>query len=313
MKSCKRCNDCTFNIFPNGLCQKCLSIQLESGLRQRGKEIELDAKTLVDDYLVYRKSMRQIAKENFIKPSKVKSYLTKYSIPVRNQTHANSKYVDKNVFKELNIASAFLLGYIFTDGDLLFNEKTGKYFLRIYSKYKYKIENAKNILKAEAKIQHRKAQTHKGRNQSEMFWIHIANDDIINDLKNYGMVLNKNEAITFPEIPEHLIPHFLRGVWSGSGSVMTYKDKPLSKLVNGSYEFISEVENRLNAVGLKKRKIYKNNHTKKSSYTIKYAMADTEKLYHYLFKGVTDETTCIKQEKILKEYFGDAQLRFFLK
>jgi hypothetical protein len=311
MKSCKRCNETTLNIFPNGLCQRCLSIDLEQNLRLKGKEIELDAETLVDDYLVYRKSMRQIAKENLIKPHKVKSYLTKYSIPVRDQTHANTKYVDKDVFKELTISSAFLLGYIFTDGDLLLNETTGKYFLRIYSKYKYKIENAKKILRAEAKIQHRKAQTHKGRNQSEMFFIHIANEYIIDDLLDYGMVLNKNQAIRFPEIPEHLIPHFLRGVWSGSGSVMTYKDRPLTTLVNGSYKFITEVERRLNAVGLKKRKIYINKHSKKSSFTIKYAMADTEKLYRYLYAGVTDETTCVKQEKIFKEYFGENQLRFF--
>ena len=55
----------------------------------------------------------------------------------------------------MSAQGAFLLGYIFTDGDFLFNEKTNQYFLRIYSKHLTQIEKLRKILKTDAKIQKR--------------------------------------------------------------------------------------------------------------------------------------------------------------
>lgn len=308
-KPCKICSQTEFALYPNKICQKCASLAYEEYLRNQGKKVLLSAESLIEDYLVDHKSIRQISRETGLSSFKVRSYLNEYNIPIRSTANANTKYVNKDIFKQLTPSSAYLLGYIFTDGDLLLNEKTGLHFLRIYSKFRYKIEGIKKIMSAEAKIQHRKAQSHKGRNQSEIFFIHVGNQDVIKDLIDFGMVLNKNEEIQFPEIPEHLISHFIRGAWSGSGSVSTYKNALLSSFVNGSIDFITELERRLNAIGLPKRTIHKAKHSKKPSYSFKYATNDSELLYWYMYNGVTDETTCRRQEKLYKEYFGEVDLR----
>jgi hypothetical protein len=301
-RKCKNCNTQQLNIYPNKLCQNCLSFNFENKIREKGKEILIDSKALIEQYLICKKSIRQIGRDYEIKPFKVRYYLNEYRIPIRSLKESNSKYIDSKIFEELNPSSTFLLGYIFTDGDLLLNLKTKKYFLRIYSKHKYLIENVKFILKAEAKIQHRGIQKHKDINQSEMFFIHIGNQKVINDLINWGMKLDKSDLL-LPKVPDNLLHHFIRGAWTGSGCVSLNKNSVMSSIQLSSQNFIIDLEKELNKIGLKKRVIYKNTSSKKSSYLIKYASMESEKLYKYLYNGDTKRTTCIRQEKLYKEYF----------
>ena len=301
-RKCKNCNTQQLNIYPNKLCQNCLSFNFEKRLEEKGIKILIDSKSLIEQYLVCKKSINQIGRDYKIKSFKVRYYLNEYRIPVRSLKESNSKDIDKNIFEKLNPSSAFLLGYIFTDGDLLLNLKTEKYFLRVYSKHKYLIENVKFILKAEAKIQHRGIQKYKDINQSEMFFIHIGNQKIINDLINWGMKLDKSDLL-LPKIPNNLLHHFIRGAWTGSGCVSLNGNSVMSSIQLSSQNFIIELEKELNRIGLKKRVIYKNTKSKKSSYLIKYASMESEKLYKFLYKGNTKRTTCIRQEKIYKEYF----------
>lgn len=308
---CKECNSTGFKIYPNKLCQRCLSLKLEESLRNRNKKILIDSESLINDYLIHFKSMRQIAREHELTPFQIKRMLVSYSIPVRDQRHANAKYINKDVFKELNPDSAYLLGYIFTDGDLLLNMDTGKYFLRIYSKHKYMIENVKEILSSEAKIQFRNKQKYKDINQSEIYFIHIGNQEIIDDLMDYGLVLKKNKEVKFPKIPENLISHFLRGVWSGSGNISINQNNIRSSLNIGSYKFIFEIEKYLNNAGLKKRTIYTLNHSKTPSYCIKYSKKDSFKLYEYIYNQASSLTICKHQEQKFKTFYFNKNALLF--
>ena len=239
-KICKKCSSSELELYPNKLCQRCLSLTFEESLREKGKEILIDSKTLIDEYLIYSKSANQIAREYKIKPYKVRMYLKEYVIPTRSVINANTKYVNENILKNLDENSAYLLGYIFTDGDLLLNLNTKKYFLRIYSKHRYLIENVKKVLAADAKIQHRAQQSYNGINQSEMFFIHIANQSILEDLISFGMKLDKAE-LRFPKIQKKLIYHFIRGLWTGSGCVSMNKSSVMSSIQLSSLEFMIEL------------------------------------------------------------------------
>lgn len=218
------------------------------------------------------------------------------------------KFIDEEIFTKLNRESAFLLGFIFTDGFLRLNDKTGEDYVKIFSKDRYKIENVKKIFLSEHKIQHIKEKVNKGIKQGELFFLRIANPIIIEDLIDLGMSEKKNENIRFPYLTENLYPHFIRGVLSGSGSVSIYKKSIISQFTIGSIEFITELEKFLNSKGLNKRVIYKNKKTKKPSFVLRYSVRDTKLLFEYLYDDANELTTDLKQKKILEDYFLNREI-----
>ncbi|CAM1371542.1 hypothetical protein [Tenacibaculum xiamenense] len=303
MKKCKQCNTSEFKIYPNRLCQKCLSYNKELFLLEKGVKPTISSDELITEYIIKEKSINQIAKDKNLKPFQIRKLLTDFLIPVKSQSESKEKKIDEKIFKKLTARSAFLLGYIYTDGDLVLNKTTKKYFLRVYSKHKTQIEKIKKILKSDAKIQYRKEKSYNNFIQGGVYFIHVGNQIIINDLLDFGLTLTKNENVTFPKIPKNLINHFIRGCWAGSGNVTTYNGRVFSSLTIGSIKFMTEIEKTLNLNGLKIRNIYKNSHSKKPSYKIKYAHSESEKLYNYLYKGKSTLTTSDKQQIIYTKYF----------
>ena len=301
-KICKICETKEFPILLKGICQKCFSLSTEKRLLERGEEIKFSALLLIDKYLIKKESIRKISVELNSSPFIIRKNLELLNIQIRKNTDSRNDF-NENIFSKMSSQGAFLLGYIFTDGDLLFNENTKKYFLRIYSKHKEQIEKIKLILKTNAKIQKREQKNYGGVIQSEIYFLHIGNQIIINDLLNFGLTIKKNKNVKFPKLSEQFITHFIRGCWAGSGNVTIYKNKVYSSIVIGSFEFIKEIEKILNETGLKKRNIYKSKLSNNSSYLIKYAHGESEKLYNLLYKGKSNLTISPKQEKIYKDYF----------
>lgn len=302
-KKCKNCTSNAFELYPNNLCQKCLSQKLENNLKENDIELKLTSSELIQEYLIEKKSIRNIAKKNTLKPFQVRKLLVQFRIPIKSRNEQISNKINEEVFEKLNTESSFLLGYIFTDGNLVFDKKKGNYFLQIYSKHKYLLENTKNIFKTDVKIQHREQKNYGNVIQGEIYWIHIGNQKIISSLIRLGMVSKKNHDIKFPDISKKLIPHFIRGCWTGNGCVSKYNTLLLSQLTIGSIDFIKTIERHLNEAGLTKRNFYTNKQSKKPSYVIRYATSDSEKLYKYLYKGKTKLTICRRQEKLYKEKF----------
>jgi hypothetical protein len=133
------------------------------------------------------------------------------------------KKINNEAFTELNKEKAYLLGFIFADGFLGFHKNTGLNYLRIYSKYRYKIENIKKILQSKTEIVHIREKMNETVKQRELFYLHVGDQINIEDLIDLGMVERKNDKIQFPYLPSNLHPHFIRGLWSGKGSISTYK------------------------------------------------------------------------------------------
>ena len=303
MKKCKLCNSTEIKIYPNKLCQICLSKNAEEILISRGKELMFTSEYLFKQYLLEGKAITQIANETNTSAFVVRKHLDWFLIPIRSAYEQNRVRIDENIFKKLNPITAYLLGYIFTDGDLVYETKKDSYYLRIYSKHRSRIETVKEILNTSAKIQSRKAKIYKGIVQSEMFWISIGTPEVINDLIAHGMVVKKNQEIKFPKLKKSLIPHFIRGCWTGSGCVRYTGNTFVSSITIGSLDFIKEIERNLQLQGLTPRNIHSISSSKKSSYLIKYATKDSEKLYKYLYPEKTIVTGCSRQKNKFIEFF----------
>ena len=160
------------------------------------------------------------------------------------------------------------------------------------------------LIKSDAKIQERKAVMTDKIRQGKIYFIHIADQKFINDLMGFGMIRNKNSSIKFPNIPEEFISHFIRGCWAGSGCIYFSKEGSITtKFTYGSLEFITHIEKELNKVGLRKRKIYQNKHSKAPSYYFTYATENSGKLYKYLYKDARSKNSVKHQTVAFEKQF----------
>lgn len=306
-KKCILCEKRDFPILRKRRCIRCIANQNESSYKQQHptKNPSLKSEYLLNEYLIKSRSLQDIASEKEITKQAVAYWLIYYEIPVRSNIEVLKKKIYSGYFSRLTADSAFLLGYIFTDGDLQYNNKTGKYFLRLYSKHKDNLEKVLKLLGSEAKIQHRKEVFTENIRQGEIHFIHIADEKIITDIINLGMVHNKNNLLCFPDIPPKMINHFIRGCWAGSGCVYyTKKGLISSRLVTGSLNFITRIEKELQKGGMKRRKIHSHKQTKSPSYYFSYAHNESWNLYRYLYKGANHSNTIRRHTDIFSNSFG---------
>lgn len=214
-------------------------------------------------------------------------------------------YYDFDVFDDFDCDTAFLLGILFTDGSLYEYSNTGKQFIRIINKNKYLIENCRDILKSNLEIHYIKERLYNGIKQGGLYYLHISNEEIIDELVEFGMCEKKASNLKFPYLPNELYPHFIRGLWAGSGSISTNKNGITSSFSSCSFDFIMELEKVLNKIGLTKRNINTNKHTKAENFYIKYSVNDTKKLYDYIYKNVTPLTIYKLHQEKLYNFFEE--------
>ena len=119
---------------------------------------------------------------------------------------------------------AYILGFIAADGCINFTNYMLKIAISeidvdILRKIKYQIRSDNKILYEEGR---------KGIINGKEFIskpvsiLQINNKYLINSLKNLGFDNKKTISCKFPDIPEHLYLHFIRGYFDGDGSMSKY-------------------------------------------------------------------------------------------
>lgn len=88
-------------------------------------------------------------------------------------------------------------------------------------------------------------------NNKPFYTLTISNSQLIKNLNNLGLFANKTISHKFPEIPNELLKHFIRGYFDGNGSFSKYHSycKKLSKThtkycfsLEGTEEFILQLQ-----------------------------------------------------------------------
>jgi len=134
--------------------------------------------------------------------------------------------------------------------------------------------------------------THKvesSKHQKGLCIFHFARENMVEDLRNFGIVPRKSLVVKFPEIPEDYLPDFIRGVFDGDGSISF--DKRCSKspvrtgFYSGSKEFIERLEESLEKLGLPRRNISKQKTKNGIYYGIKYGHYNSLQLFQILYKN----------------------------
>lgn len=116
---------------------------------------------------------------------------------------------------------AYLLGYIYADGCVLWNEEEGVYALTFTCTDEYPLSLIKQGAGSDHVI-HRRA----GVSGKTNLHFRIGNKQMASDLMAHGVVPRKSMVLRFPTtVPDHLIRHVVRGYMDGDGDICLYREK----------------------------------------------------------------------------------------
>jgi len=184
-----------------------------------------------------------------------------------------------NYFEKIDSEDkAYFLGFIVADGCI--SEKSNS--IKIIQKETNVLYDFKKYIDFDGNIF-----TSKNRNISS---ITITSTKTKNDLEKLGIYSNKTMIVKYPNIPDNLQNHFMRGVFDGDGCISIRTDKRDNSqrgqvnICSGSYEFIREyyekMVNYCNLSGKNKIRCPKGTY-----YVVDWGgLSDVEKIYEFLYR-----------------------------
>lgn len=214
-----------------------LGISVEEVIEQLRIDYIICSKRSIEKTLIFRdavihyidngrKSATKSAKEFGLPPSDFCKYLKALGLQAinnQNRTKFNAEIFDTIDTEE----KAYWLGFIFADGGISKIPEPGK-------KVHYQFELSLASVDVEHLHKFNKFMEHESNNvklgkvklNGKVFercrWI-INNKHLWNQLNNLGCTPQKSLTLKFPNIPDHLRRHFIRGYFDGDGSLGIYK------------------------------------------------------------------------------------------
>lgn len=195
---------------------------------------------ITDMYLNKRISTVEIGNKYNVSDVTITSILRRNGITVtkkRCRTIINSSY-----FEQIDTEyKAYFLGLIIADGSVILDSKNKKSFALSlveqddYVLYSLSKEISDNLLPINKSLYtHRQNMSH----------LRFSDAEFVSNLEKYGVIPNKTYHTFFPDIPNDLLKHFIRGYFDGDGCVCFTKNK-LVVSFTGSKIIIPEIINKL--------------------------------------------------------------------
>jgi hypothetical protein len=348
-----------------GLCLNCY--ERETSKRNRGRKRDkydgsaskkLNYKYLYEEYVNKKRSTIDIAKDCDCGRQYVYLKMKKFNIPLRTQKEARELAYDRHkisytitdgdgietlvtqgsislnekFFLTWSKEMAYVLGVLYTDGNLFHDTKRGTYRIAMAQKQPELLNKVLKLMDCDARLRHRKKRGITG----EVYFFDIQQKKVYSDLINLGLSPNKSNTIEFPNIPQDFVRHFIRGCWDGDGSIYFESGKLRGSYTCGSLNFIERLVQELYKVGIYKRKppldktdadkmwlnypdgrfplkIHQEKRSK--SYYIKLDTSkNIGKLFHYFYDGVDESMYLTRKYNVfvkglkLEEKGGNEQL-----
>lgn len=228
---------------------------------------------------------------------------------------SNRYTIKTDFFKKWSNEMAYVLGFLYADGDIVDAKSSRTQYIRFSSKDKDILNSIKSILDSKHPIFSRPARLVSHKNgiyqSSESFYIRIGSKRIFADLRDFGLLPNKSKIIKFPcSIPNKHLSHFIRGYFDGDGCVYLKiikgkKQKFVIKRFNiiftsGSKRFLQGLNYSIRKfTRINQKKIYYNNR----AYQLHYSTSDSIKLFKFLYKNIDKDAYLKRKFKIFLKYF----------
>lgn len=164
--------------------------------------------------------------------------------------------VNEKFFEGWSPEMAYVLGYIYADGSLVYDPTSRGSYVGITSTDPDILFAIREVLESQHKI---RKELLKG-DRKIRFSLRIGNAALYKSLTQHGLYQNKSLTISFPEVPQEFLPDFIRGYFDGDGCVYLEKArgktqplivKKLSTIfTSGSKIFLEGLANRIeNLIG----------------------------------------------------------------
>jgi len=338
---CQQCGTTETRHVARGLCSACY--YRRAAKRRRGSpqprgsaSSKLSRAFLEKAYLERRQSLEDIARECGCSRQYVHKRLNEYGIRRRSLAEARAHALSQGKLKFqrpdgrtvtlqkqrhnetfFNIwtpAMAYVLGVIITDGWLIPGRRrdpSSRAFstppqVGLFQKEPELLEKVLALMGSNARIYHHKERTTGNVIAGEGYRFLINSKRIFDRLVFLGVTPAKSLTMEFPDVPEHLVSHFLRGCWDGDGSFYRCsRGQGHASFVSGSRKFIERVEDVLRRHGMPRKKIYVENRGKNPSYTIRYnGQSPLIRFFKIFYMGVNESMYLTRKFEILSDILG---------
>jgi hypothetical protein len=326
-EQCIHCGKTDSVHMARGLCVKCydkdsaVKHTKHRVARTRGDSSNILTKEyLIKSYAKQKKSLSDICKECNCTRQYVHKQMKLYGISLRDKSAARILALDKNkiAFERLNEDGnietvriskvrinqnffsswtnemAYVLGILYTDGYLQYGKYNPRQLtptgcVRLAQKEPELLEKVLALMNCDARILYSKERRRGNIVAGEIYYFQIHESKVYDDLLKLGLTPRKSLTLSFPEMPQEYIRHFIRGCWDGDGSVYfdTASRRIGASFVSGSTEFIKGMVATLKNEGLPERRInvQKGNNP---SYYIRFTTRQVPMLFHYLYDDVPE-------------------------
>lgn len=191
--------------------------------------------------------------------------------------------INENFFKKWTRESAWVYGWLLTDGSI--QEKTGHVALNLKRDDKDVLEKIKNVMNFTGKVYD--SQRPDGRKSSHL---RICRKSMTEDLFNLGMAReDKTFNTTLPNIPDEFYWDFVRGVFEGDGSIRHRKgntDALDITIASATKQFLLDLQTSLEKRGIFTRLTQ----SKENLYTVNTkSNADALRMSYFMYAN-TDES-----------------------
>lgn len=168
------------------------------------------------------------------------------------------KKYNKKFFKKWSYDMAYILGFLFADGNVI-KTKRGAFFTSIYTNDRKLLYLMRSVLGSNHKISKRISET------GYCYRIQIGSKELFADLLALGLVINKTRRMELPNIPNKYMGDFIRGYFDGDGNVWsgeTHKDRRsktmtlLTCFTSASVSFLKSLLFLLKQLGINGGSVY---------------------------------------------------------
>jgi hypothetical protein len=197
-------------------------------------------------------SEREMARRLGIGKTTVNIWRSELGLAVKKDT------VNDNFFKTWTPEMAYILGYIFADGNINWKPEKSYRSLTITAAKK----DVEHLEKIRSKLRSTKKLLYS--DDTESYRLIVNSKTMCMDLMKIGLIPKKSLSIKFPKISKKFLRHFIRGVIDGDGNIryVQRKRSPYFEITvsSGSKAFLEAMTNRIATVGIvgKVRKAGKN-------------------------------------------------------
>jgi hypothetical protein len=177
------------------------------------------------------------------------SYIVLSELNLISMGNKRTHNLNDSFFSELNEKSAYWLGFLYADGYVSKTENCIR--ITLSDKDENHLFKFKADIEAESPILYHMNRYSKQYRYTRKARISIFSKQIKQDLSDLGCNSSKSLTCKFPDLPQDMLPHFIRGYFDGDGSV--YIVKPRKRMKNpqigcsiiGNLEFMEVLKKQL--------------------------------------------------------------------